>query len=721
MSTDKYTNRLSKEKSPYLLQHAHNPVDWYPWGEEAFEKARQEQKPIFVSIGYSTCHWCHVMEYESFQDESTAELMNEHMVNIKVDREENPGVDKFYMTYLQMTTGSGGWPMSIFLTPERCPFFGGTYFPLKDRMGRPGFNSVVSRITQLWISHPDKIRFDSKNTLKDIKDYIEAEPSSSKELDPWKVADATFTHFQSIFDSTNGGFGEAPKFPTPVQLIFLLDYYYYTSKPSNIHANPSNSQKSLEMVLLTLQKIGAGGIHDHVGSGFHRYSTDKEWHVPHFEKMLYDQAQLLSVYTQAFQITDDPLYADIAKDIIAYVSNDLQHHQGGFYSAEDADSYPRNEATKKAEGAFCVWEDHEIDDLLGPENSGLFKRHFGVKVGGNVPNEQDPQQEFKNKNILVEQETIDESASALGISVKSAKQEIAAAKEILRNYRLSVRPRPQKDDKILTCWNGLMVSALSRAYLVFQDKDILKLAIKAAYFIQKELYIKQKNTLLRSYRKGPSNINGFSDDYSFFIQGLLDLYEATFDDQWIQWAHNLQKKQNELFYDKEKGGFFNTSETDTSVPLRLKEEQDGSEPTANSVSLKNLIRLGTLFEVPDYLYMAKHTVESFNLILAKFPFAIPGVLSSFLLLADSVKEIIIIGDPLSEQMKEFEAVIARSFIPNRLVARLSPNGVLVKNNPLFEEMLKRHGPKDIAVYVCEDFTCGQPITTVEELKKNILG
>ncbi|OAD77087.1 hypothetical protein PHYBLDRAFT_123082 [Phycomyces blakesleeanus NRRL 1555(-)] len=734
-SLSNHKNRLWKEKSPYLLQHANNPVDWYPWGEEAFEKAKQEQKPIFISIGYSTCHWCHVMEHESFESEETAKLMNDSFVNIKVDREENPGVDKFYMTYLQMTTGSGGWPMSVFLTPERYPFFGGTYFPPKDRLGKPGFQTIVSRLAQLWKSQADKIRSDSKSSLKDIKDYIEAKlPSSSKELDPWKIAEATYDYFEKVFDSTYGGFGEAPKFPTPVQLLFLLDYHMYTKNESSEHYRNNKAQNALEMVLKTLKNIGIGGIHDHVGGGFHRYSTDRMWHVPHFEKMLYDQAQLLSVYTKAFQITNDSIYSDIAKDIILYVSQNLLHEEGGFYSAEDADSYPKNGDSKKLEGAFCTWELDEIDGLLEPKISELFKRHFGVKEGGNVTDEQDPQKELENKNILMEQETIDQSASALSIPVESAKTLIADAKDTLRNYRLSVRPRPDKDDKILTCWNGLILSALSQAYLVFHDKSILKLATDTAYFIKKELYIEEKNILLRSYREGPSTIEGFSDDYSFFIQGLLDLYEATFDDQWLQWSYALQEKQNELFYDNEKGGYFNISEKDTSVPMRLKEDQDGSEPTANSVSLRNLIRLGTVFEIPGYFEKAKQTAESFRLILTQFPYAIPAVLSSFLLFSEGLKEIIIVGptvgddtpsssshfSSLSEKKQRFEAIIARPFIPNKFVASLTPDGILAKKNPLFEEIVTRHkNSDDVAVYVCENFTCRQPIFTEEELEKTM--
>ncbi|KAI8142713.1 spermatogenesis-associated protein 20 [Fennellomyces sp. T-0311] len=712
----KYTNRLVNEKSPYLLQHAHNPVDWYPWGKEAFDKAINENKPIFLSIGYSTCHWCHVMEHESFENEETAKFMNEHFVNIKVDREENPAVDKLYMTYIQLISGRGGWPMSVFLTPELSPFFGGTYFPPGDQFGTPGFRPLLERVSEIWSAASDKVREDAEATINQLRSVVDSKPmgteDAASQLHPERLVYSAFKYFESTFDAENGGFTPAPKFPTPVQLQFLFEYFAYFRKDE--HAK-ENAKEALDMALYTLKKIAMGGIHDHIGSGFHRYSTDKSWHVPHFEKMLYDQAQLLSVYTSAYQITRDQGYANVAKDIIQYISRDLQHPAGGFYSAEDADSYPTSKSSKKLEGAFYVWEDSQLEDILGPKAAKVFNRYYGVNKGGNVNPDLDPHNELANQNVLAEQASVDDIAKELSMTPEQVGSILSDAKEKLWKYRENHRPKPHCDDKILTSWNGLMISGLAQAANAFQNKEILKLATDAAEFIHQELYVTKTGTLLRSYRSGASDINGFLDDYSFMIQGLLDLYEATFDEKWVSWAYDLQQKQNELFYDTSKGGYFNVAESDKSILVRLKDEQDGAEPSANAVSLRNLVRLGTILEQEDYVVKARNTVGSFSTSLTEFSFAMPTLLGSFLLMANGVKQIVLTGQDES-QLKPFEQVISQVFVPNKVAVRAKKGGFIEKKNPIVAQLANE---TKAAAYVCENFTCGLPVEDIKTFKAKI--
>ncbi|KAI8328592.1 Six-hairpin glycosidase-like protein [Choanephora cucurbitarum] len=598
----KYTNRLIHEKSPYLL------VDWFPWGQEAFDKARNEHKPIFLSVGYSTC------------------------------QEENPGVDKLYMTYVQLTSGGGGWPMSVFLTPELNPFFGATYFPPEDQFGKPGFKTLLKRIAQLWNANPDKVIASGKNITEQLRSYIQAKPTeSSQELDPTEIAAETYHHFENSFDAVHGGFGGSPKFPTPVQLQFLLDYYMYNRHHGSKASE--NAQKALDMALFTLKKIASGGIHDHVGSGFHRYSTDNKWHVPHFEKMLYDQAQLMSLYSSAYQITGDPLFANVTRDIICYVSRDLQHTKGGFYSAEDADSLPTQDASKKLEGAFCVWETSEIEAVLGPEKARVFNTHYHCQAKGNINPAQDPHQELVHKNVLIEYGSIEDTAKVTGMTPTEVASILKEGRAKLWEYRSTARPKPHRDEKVITSWNGLMITGLVHAYEALEDESILSLAIAAANFIYEELYQPTTHILLRSYCGGASDIEGFIDDYAYLTQALLDLYEVTFDERWLEWAYTLQEKQNQLFYDQQDGGYFNVASSDKTLLLRLKEEQDGAEPSANAVSLRNLVRLGTLLEKPAWTTLAKETAYAFKLSLTKFPFAIPALVSAFMLATSGLKEV----------------------------------------------------------------------------------
>src|SRR5712692_1228638 len=444
-----HTNRLIHEKSPYLLMHAHNPVDWYAWGEEAFEKARREQKPIFLSVGYSTCHWCHVMEHESFSDPAVAETMNRYFVNIKVDREERPDVDRVYMTFVQATTGSGGWPMSVFLTPDLKPFFGGTYFPPDDRYGHPGFRTVMLRIEEAWEKDRAKVVQSADQITEYLRQRINADLGQAGDLEE-SVLHKTYEQIRASYDSAYGGFGAAPKFPRPVVFNFLLRYYARAGQ-----------KDALEMTLNTLRFMARGGIHDHIGGGFHRYSTDATWHVPHFEKMLYDQAQLAVSYTEAYQITHDPFFADTARDILGFVLRDMRAPEGGFYSALDADSMIEPGKPQHGEGAFYVWEAKEIEPVLGPDTAAVFDYRYGVEPNGNVPAEQDFQGEFKKKNILFERHSLAETAQHFGKPEAAVRVTLDAARHKLFAARAR-RPGPPLDDKVLTAWNGLMISAFAR-------------------------------------------------------------------------------------------------------------------------------------------------------------------------------------------------------------------------------------------------------------------
>ena len=544
-----HTNRLAHEKSPYLLQHAHNPVDWYPWGEDAFAKARRENKPIFLSVGYSTCHWCHVMAHESFENEEVAAIMNREFVNIKVDREERPDVDRVYMTFVQATTGSGGWPMSVWLTPDLKPFVGGTYFPPEERYGQPAFTKVLERIATAWKEDHDKIVEQGSKIVAALRESQSAPPGEGK-IDG-SVADAAYRQIDRSYDPKEGGFGNAPKFPRPVTLNFLTRFY--ARDPMS-----DSGKHALDMTLFTLRKMAAGGMHDHIGGGFHRYSVDRYWHVPHFEKMLYDQAQLAAAYLDVFQITKDKQYESVARDILDYVARDMTSKEGGFFSAEDADSpvpvptrrgdrreeslqeseagaHPDKSGLQKtAEGAFYVWTKKEIDDALG-DSAEVFDFHYGVQAHGNAPEGSDPHDEFRGKNILVERHTIAETARHFEKSEAEITKVLAQSREKLFVIRAQ-RPRPHLDDKIISSWNGLMISAYARAAQVLDDPRYLEIATRSADFVRTKLYDPSRKILYRSYREGRSNIEGFADDYAMVIQGLLDLYEASFDVEWLKFA-----------------------------------------------------------------------------------------------------------------------------------------------------------------------------------------
>src|SRR6266850_1750364 len=576
-----HTNRLAHEKSPYLLQHAHNPVDWYPWGEEAFAKARRENKPIFLSVGYSTCHWCHVMAHESFENEEVAAIMNREFVNIKVDREERPDVDRVYMTFVQATTGGGGWPMSVWLTSDLKPFVGGTYFPPEERYGQPAFKKVLERIATAWKEDHDKIVEQGSKIVETLRESQSAAPGEGK-IDG-SVADAAYRQIDRSHDPKEGGFGNAPKFPRPVTLNFLTRFYARDPKSDS-------GKHALDMALFTLRKMAAGGMHDHIGGGFHRYSVDRYWHVPHFEKMLYDQAQLAVAYLDAFQIARNRQYESVARDILDYVGRDMTSKEGGFFSAEDADSpvaagADRGHAETK-EGAFYIWTKKEIDDALG-DIAEIFAFHYGVQPHGNAPEGSDPQDEFRGKNILIERHTIAETAMHFEKREDDVRESLARSREKLLSIRVK-RPRPHLDDKIIAAWNGLMISAYARAAQVLDEPRYLEAATRAAKFLRANLYDEKSKLLFRNYRDGRSDIEGFADDYAFMIQGALDLYEASFEIEWLKFAIELQETQDRLFFDEKAGGYFSTSGKDKSVVLRMKDDNDSAEPAASSIAALNL-------------------------------------------------------------------------------------------------------------------------------------
>jgi len=699
-----YTNRLAKEKSPYLLQHAHNPVDWYPWGDEAFAKARSENKPIFLSIGYSTCHWCHVMERESFENDEIAARLNRDFVPIKVDREERPDVDRVYMTFVQATTGAGGWPMSVWLTPDRKPFFGGTYFPPENRWGQPGFGSILTQLASAWNSQRDQI-------LDSARDILEQLHKSTAVRSPWPGAaildpaslDSGFFVFRRTFDTHLGGFGGAPKFPRPVIHNFLLRYYARTK-----------NGEALEMVLVTLREMAKGGMRDHLGGGFHRYSVDERWFVPHFEKMLYDQAQLAVSYLEAFQITGDAAFAATARSIFDYVLRDLADPGGGFYSAEDADSaIDPARPSEKGEGAFYIWSASEIRALVGEPAASWFAFRYGVEEAGNVS--QDPHGEFSGKNILHRAHTLEETSAHFRVTLDQLRTEVAKAERVLFQAR-SQRIRPHRDDKILTAWNGLMISAFALGGAVLDEPVYAQAARRAAEFIIACLYDSQTGILQRRYREGEALIAGFLDDYALFAQALLDLYEAQFDRRYLDLAIRLTEKQQELFEDREQGAFFSTSAGDASLVLRIKDDYDGAEPSGNSVALGNLFRLARISGRPGFQESADRLLAVFGPRLSVAPVAVPQMLAACEFRLSEPREIIIAGDRGAPDTQALVRAVHARFDPNRIVLLVDSEetrAALALGIPAIAAMHPLGGRA--AAYVCRNFTCQLPVSEVGAL------
>jgi uncharacterized protein YyaL (SSP411 family) len=681
-------NRLIHEKSPYLQQHAHNPVDWYPWGEDAFAKARLENKPIFLSIGYSTCHWCHVMEHESFENEGIAAYLNQEFVSIKVDREERPDIDRIYMSYVQSTTGGGGWPMSVWLTPDLMPFVGGTYFPPDNRYGRAGFPMILNRIAEAWQKDREKIVESSVNVMEQMREQAERSSGNAKTVGE-AVLDSAFQYFRRSFDSRLGGFGGAPKFPRPSVHNFLLRYWKRTG-----------NEEALDMVGATLIAMEKGGMNDQLGGGFHRYSVDEYWFVPHFEKMLYDQAQLVTSYLEAFQITKNDAMEMAARRTLDYLLRDMTAPEGAFWSAEDADSAPDPAEPKhKSEGAFYIWAWQEVMDLVGKEHGEWFAFRTGMEREGNV--RQDPHQEFTGRNILFQAHTLQETAAHFSRPVEEVAKALAGAERKLFEVRTK-RARPHLDDKILTAWNGLMISAFAKAGHILNEPGYLAAAKKAAGFILTGLRTPD-GALLRRYRAGDAGIDGMLDDYSFFVQALLDLYEATFDFRYLQDAVSLTEKQQSLFEDSEHGGFFASSQADASRLMRLKDDYDGAEPSGNSAALMNLLRLSRITGRSDFDESARRLIAAFADRVASTPWAMPQMLCACEFDLSPGREIVVAG----ELAPEMTRLLWEGFDPNRTL--LGAGAELAVWQPSVAAMI---GP---AVYVCENFTCQAPVTTLEDL------
>jgi len=694
------TNRLIREKSPYLLQHAHNPVDWYPWGEEAFEKARRENKPIFLSVGYSTCHWCHVMERESFESAEVAEFLNRYFVPVKVDREERPDVDRIYMTFVQATTGGGGWPMSVWLTPDLKPFYGGTYFPREDSYGRPGFLSLLKRIAELWERDRERIVESSRRLIEQLERHLRAEEGSGVFSEG--VFEAAFNQFRRSFDPRLGGFGGAPKFPRPVVHQFLLRYWARTA-----------NAEALEMVLLTLRRMAAGGMCDQLGGGFHRYSVDDRWFVPHFEKMLYDQAQLAVSYLEAFLISREKLYADVARDILEYVLRDLTSPEGAFYSAEDADSAPdASRPEHKSEGAFYLWTRAEIDDLLGRPVADWFSFVYGVEEEGNV--RYDPHGEFAGKNILYQAHTIEEAARHFKADLDLVQAAVAEARRKLFEARRR-RPRPHLDDKILTSWNGLMISAFALAAQVLGDDRHLEAARRAAHFLLSRLYDPASGTLLRRHRDGEAAIAGFLDDYAFLIAGLLDLYEACFELDLLQTAERLAERMIELFEDSARGGFYATAADDASLVLRLKDDYDGAEPSGNSVAVLALARLAEMTGRRDFRRSAEAALEAFASRLNSLPVSLPLMLVAAEFLRLKPTQVLLAGAREDPATLELARQVWQRFLPRRVVMLVdaATREALAGRLPVASEVAPVDGKA--AAYVCENYACRLPVTEPAQL------
>lgn len=691
-------NRLKSEKSPYLLQHAENPVDWYPWGDEAFRKAKTENKPIFLSIGYSTCHWCHVMERESFENESVAALMNEKFVNIKVDREERPDVDKVYMAAVQTMTGSGGWPLSVFLTPELKPFYGGTYFPPNDAYGRPGFSTLLHRINEVWQSERENVIYSSDELTKSLQHShpVDIEGAVIEE----QILKRTYHQLAAGYDPKFAGFGTGPKFPRPVVFNFLFNYY-----------NRTKEAEALSMSLTSLMAMASGGMYDHIGGGFHRYSVDNQWRVPHFEKMLYDQALLVHSYLDAYQFTHDKFFADIARETVDYVLRDMTSPEGGFYSAEDADSPVPEHPGEKKEGAFYTWTKKEITEILTNREAEVFCHYYGVEEYGNALS--DPQGEFSGKNILYAPFTVEQTASALKMNAESAGKYLATAKRKVFNAR-NARPRPHRDDKLLTSWNGLMIGACARASLVLKEESYRIAAERAAHCLLDRLYDSDANILLRRYRDGASGLEAHLDDYAFFIAGLLDIAMTTSDVRWISTARELAGTMIALFWDSSEGGFFDTSGKDPSILVRMKESYDSAEPTGNSVAVHSLIRLHRIFDDPTLVPYIEKTLKYFSVQLSQSPQLMPQLMVAIDFYLTPPEHIVIAKGSEGETIQSFSWAAHQHFRPfSTVLYRTEPLMQLLGKGRSFLESLTPVNDTTTA-YHCFEFACKQPVTSLTE-------
>jgi len=688
----KKTNRLIREKSPYLLQHAYNPVDWYPWGEEAFAKAKAEGKPIFLSIGYSTCHWCHVMERESFEDEEVAKVLNEHFVSIKVDREERPDVDHIYMTVCQAMTGHGGWPLTIIMTPDQKPFFAGTYFPKEDKYGRMGLISLLQRVAMLWKEEREKAESTGARVMEGINAYLD-----SVEKGEWRpeVFDHAFEQFASQFDDIYGGFGDEPKFPRPHDFLFLLRYHKQTGE-----------EEALHLVTHTLERMRRGGIFDHLGYGFARYSVDREWLIPHFEKMLYDQALLALAYLEAYQVTKDAFFAQVAREIFTYVLRDLKSPEGAFYSAEDADS-------EGEEGKFYVWTPEEIREVLGEEDAALFCDVYEVTEEGNFE---------KGTSVLNQIHFVpEETEEKYGLRLEELEEKLASMREKLLKKR-DERVRPHLDDKILTSWNGLMIAALARGGRVLGETEYMEAAARAALFITENM-MRKDGRLLARYRDGEAAYLGYLDDYAFFAWGLMELYEATFQADFLEQALALTRNMIDLFKDREKGGFYFYGHDAEKLIARPKEVYDGATPSGNSVATYNLLRLARLTSSEELQKEAEEQLQTFARSVEASPISHSFFLVAMQFAHGANQEIVISGSPNDVSTKEMIRAVQTAYLPDAVIA-LHPRGDTPTTMKywvprVFGEAEGGDQADRAKVYICENFACQAPISDLNELKKHL--
>ncbi len=663
-------NRLIHEKSPYLLQHAYNPVDWYPWGEEALARAKREDRPIFLSIGYSTCYWCHVMEQESFENPQIAQLMNAHFVSVKVDREERPDIDALYMAAVQAMSGAGGWPMSVFLTPEGKPFWGGTYFPPEDRWGRPGFATVLDRIADVWKTKRQEILESSQGITEAIQ--AATQPGTTVPLTA-ETLESAVRQFTQQFDERFGGFGPAPKFPRPHSLSFLLRAWQRTRDP-----------RVLEMVQRTLEAMADGGIHDQLGGGFHRYSTDERWLVPHFEKMLYDQALLARAYLEAYQVTGKDLYAEVARGIFEYVLRDMHDPQGGFYAAEDAGEVGK-------EGEFYVWTPQEIEQVLGAEDAKLFNRVYGVTPEGN----------FEHHTTI-----LSIAAPREGAAGAEARAKLLAAR--------GRRARPHRDDKILTDWNGLMIGALALGGRVLDEPRYLDAAAGAARFLLD--HSRQGEQLLHRYREGEAAIPAFLDDYAFFSWGLLELYEATGDPLWLARAKQLADQMVRHQWDEAGGGFSVSGARNERLIAKTKELYDGALPSGNSVAALVLVRLAQVTMDKTLHGYAERLFQTFSSQAQQLPSAFPQFLIALDGWLGPSQEIVIAGDPAKPDTQDMLRLVRQRFLP-RAVLILHPAAARAKDIEALVPFVKEQRPLEgrATAYVCQGYACNLPTSDLNQL------
>jgi len=678
MNKPKFTNRLINETSPYLLQHAHNPVDWFAWGEEAFAEAKAEDKPILISIGYSACHWCHVMEHESFEDTETARIMNENFVNIKIDLEERPDVDQIYMTFVQMTTGSGGYPLNVFLTPDQLPFYGGTYFPPVNRYNMPSFRRILLSIADAYQNKRDELLNSANEILGEMRNVGSTEfETSGLSLDQ---LDSVFLSFTRSFDSVNGGFGSAPKFPPPMSLEYLLRYFYRTK---DINA--------LEMVEKTCMAMAHGGIYDQLGGGFHRYTVDAIWLTPHFEKMLYDNAQLARIYLHLFQITKDKFYKRIAVETLEYVKREMLDERGGFYTAQDADS-------EGVEGKFFVWTPEEIAEILGEDDARIFNFYYDVSEHGN----------FEEKNILNVRGSLEISAEQLQISEDELKNTLERSRKLLFEDR-EKRIKPFRDEKILTAWNGLMLTTFAEASAILASEDYLEIAKRNADFILENL--QKDGFLLRSFKDGQAKLNAYLEDYANFADGLVELFQVSGDVKYLKEAKRLADLMFAEFWDEDTGGFYFTATNHEELLMRSKDFYDNATPSGNSAAADVLLKLSRLTGDEKY---ERYSITVLRLVapqLRRYPQAFGRVLSTLEFHLNPTKEIVIIG----EKGNELEMEVWRDYLPNKVVVLSSETET--PEITLLENRTKIDGKP--TAYVCENFVCQKPVSSTSELKEQL--